>query len=278
MNLSRAIENKASQIIRRAWVNMGIPFDAPMVNEKKEGIVDVEALLITTFLLMGQDRILTDLPAWIIRFKDLINHQKLKTMLKGSPEKYKNAVVEKLNQGPFGTTPESFKKIFGLRQIPTGGIRETIEMRASKLNSLEHVAQSSIMINNRLLYGTGFRADLITITQIRNLKMNGKQIAEILFTASSTISRILNDLKACQFLNQDNERVRNTNPYPGLFISSHTFQNLYEMVDAEDFRSEELKKATFENLNFRYDKLGMQLVPCFINNVLNIGNLENPNF
>lgn len=90
--------------------------------------------------------------------------------------------------------------------------------------------------------------------------MNGKQIAEILFTAGSTISRILNDLKACQFLNKDNERVRNTNPYLGLCISSHTFQNLYEILDAQHFRSEELKKATFENLNFRYDKLGMQLV------------------
>jgi hypothetical protein len=260
MNLSEAIKDKANLILRRAWVNMGIPFDVPMVDEKKMGIIDVEALLSTTFLLMGQDRIVTDLPAWILRFKDLINHQKLKTILKASSEKYRKAVVEKLNQGPFGVTPDSFKKIFGLQQIPTREVMEIIEIRTSKLNSLEHMAASSIMLNNRLLYGTGFRADLITLTQIKNLGMNGKQMAELLCTAKSTISRILNDLRACQFLDQDNETVRNINSYPNMFISLHTLWNLYEMLDAEEFRSEQLKKATYENLNFKHDRFGMLLL------------------
>lgn len=260
MNLSEAIKDKANLILRRAWVNMGMPFDVPMVDEKKMGIIDVEALLSTTFLLMGQDRIVTDLPAWILRFKDLINHQKLKTILKASSEKYRKAVVEKLNQGPFGVTPDSFKKIFGLQQIPTREVIEIIEIRTSKLNSLEHVAASSIMLNNRLLYGTGFRADLITLTQIKNLGMNGKQMAELLCTAKSTISRILNDLRACQFLDQDNETVRNINSYPGMFISLHSLRNLYEILDAEEFRSEQLKKATYENLNFKHDRFGMLLL------------------
>lgn len=260
MNLSEAIKDKANPILRRAWVNMGMPFDVPMIDEKKMGIIDVEALLSTTFLLMGQDRIVTDLPAWILRFKDLINHQKLKTILKASSEKYRKAVVEKLNQGPFGVTPDSFKKIFGLQQIPAREVIEIIEIRTSKLNSLEHMAASSIMLNNRLLYGTGFRADLITLTQIKNLGMNGKQMAELLCTAKSTISRILNDLRACQFLDQDNETVRNINAYPGMFISLHTLRNLYEMLDAEEFRSEQLKKTTYENLNFKHDRFGMLLL------------------
>jgi hypothetical protein len=249
MNLSKAINNKANRMIRRPWVN-----------EKREGVIDVEALLMATFLLMGQDRMVTDLPAWIIRFKGSVNHQKLKTMLKDSPEKYRKVVVEKLKQGPFRATPGSFKKIFGLQKIPSREISEIIEIRTSKLNSLENVAQSSIMFSNRLLYGTGFRADLITITQIKNLKINGKQIARLLCADNSTISRILNDLRACRFLDQDNERARNTNPYPGMFISSHTVWNLCEILDAAEFRSEELKKATYDNLNFKYDKFGMQLV------------------
>jgi hypothetical protein len=260
MNSSEPIRNKANRMMRRAWVCMGMPFDAEMVNEKKEGIIDIEALLITTFLLMGQDRIVTDLPAWIIRFKDIINHQKLKTMLKGSPEKYRKAVVQKLNQDFFGATSSSFKKIFGVQRAPTREISETIEMRARKLNSLENVSQSAIMVNNRLLYGTGFRADLMTITQIKNLKLNGREIARLLYAYDSTISRILNDLRACGFLDQDNERVKNANPYPGMFISSDTVRNLYEILDAAEFRSEELKKTTYENLNFKYDKFGMQLV------------------
>ena len=97
MNLSEAIKDKANLILRRAWVNMGIPFDVPMVDEKKMGIIDVEALLSITFLLMGQDRIVTDLPAWILRFKDLINHQKLKTILKAFSEKYRKAVIKSVD-------------------------------------------------------------------------------------------------------------------------------------------------------------------------------------
>ena len=39
-----------------------------------------------------------------------------------------------------------------------------------------------------------------------------------------------------------------------------TLWNLYEILDAQEFRSEELKKPTYENLNFKYDKFGMQLI------------------
>jgi len=84
MNSFQAITNRANQLLRRAWVNLGLPFYVPMVNEKKEGIIDIEALLLATVLFMGQDRIVTDVPAWIARFQDLINHQKLKSILCGS--------------------------------------------------------------------------------------------------------------------------------------------------------------------------------------------------
>ena len=261
-NLPVALENRANLIIRSAWATMGIPFDVPMLNEKKEGIIDVESLLMITFLVMGQDRMITDLPAWIIRFSDVINHQKLRTMLNASPEKHRNIIIEKLNQAFFGATQIAFRRIFGIQKPPSNEIIETIKMRSSKLNSLEHVAQSSFMLNNRLLYGTGFRADLITITHIKNFKMNGTQLAKLLCTANSTISRILNDLRACQFLDRENERVINTSPYPGMFLSTQTIWNLYEILDAEDFRSGELKKATYENINFKNDGFCMQLIRC----------------
>ena len=145
-------------MIRSAWVTMGIPFDVPMVNEKKEGVIDLEALFMATFLFMEQDRMVTDLPAWLIRFRDIINHQKLKSMFRSCPEKHKRAIFKKLNHDPFGATPESFKRVFGLKNIPTKESVQTIERRSLKLNSLNNVAQTSVMIKNRLLYGTGFRA------------------------------------------------------------------------------------------------------------------------
>ena len=261
MNLAETVKNRARFMIRSAWVTMGIPFDAPMVNEKREGIIDVEALFMATFLFMKQDRMVTDLPAWIIRFKDIINHQKLKSIFKACPEKHKRTIVNNLNHDPFGATPESFQRVFGLKSIPTGESVQTIERRSLKLNSLNNVAQTSVMIKNRLLYGTGFRADLVSITQIKNIKMNGKQLATLLCTADSTISRILNDLRSCKFLDQDNERIKLVNPYPGLFLSTQTVLNLYEIIDAEEFRLKELKKEAYENISFKNDRFCIKLLP-----------------
>ena len=261
MNLPKTIKDRARFMIRCAWVTMGIPFDVPIVNEKREGIIDLEALFMATFLFMQQDRMVTDLPAWIIRFKDIINHQKLKSMFMSCPEKHKRTIFKNLNHDPFGATPESFKRVFGLKNIPPREIIQTIERRSSKLNSLDHVAQTSIMLKNRLLYGTGFRADLITVTQIKNIKMNGKQLATLLCTADSTISRTLNDLRSCRFFDHDNERISLADPYPGMFLSTKTILNLYEIIDAEEFRSEELKKEVYENISFKNDSFCMQLLP-----------------
>jgi hypothetical protein len=239
---------------------MGIPFDVPMVQEKREGIIDVEALLFITLLMMERDRMVTDIPAWIIRFRDLINFQKLKTIFITSPEKYKSGLIAKLNQTPSFSPPAAFRKLFGLHELPSTELAETVRMRSSKLNTVNHVARASLMLNSRLLYGTGFRADLITLTHVKSAKMNGKQLAELLCTANSTISRILKDLRACQFLDEENERVRNPNPYPGMFLSTQSVWNLYEILDAEEFRSEELKRAAHESLNFKHDKFGTQLI------------------
>jgi len=261
MNLPETVKDRMRFMIRSAWVTMGIPFDAPMVDEKREGIIDVEALFMVTFLFMEQDRMVTDLSAWIIHFKDIINHQKLKSMFKLCPEKHKRTIIKNLNHDLFGATTESFKRVFDLKNIPTKESVQTIDRRSLKLNSIIHVAQTSVMIKNRLLYGTGFRADLISITQIKNITMNGKQLAILLCTADSTISRILNDLRSCKFLDQDNERIKLTDTYPGMFLSSQTILNLYEIIDAEEFQSEELKKEAYENIRFKNDRFCMQLLP-----------------
>ena len=117
MRLSGARRDKAKVLVKSAWVNMGLPFNAPMVEENREGIIDVEALLIITFLLMERDRMVTDVPAWIIRFGDLMNHQKLKTLVTVIPGKHRHAISEKLAWGSFGAAPGAVRKIFGIKEI-----------------------------------------------------------------------------------------------------------------------------------------------------------------
>ena len=147
-------------------MTLGIPFDLPMVREKNEGIIDVEALIMTTLLMMEHDRTLTDLPAWINRFSSLINRQKLKTMFKTMSGEKRGVVLENLNQDLFCSVPKSFKSVFSLKEPSTSTISETISMRLQKLNTIENVAQAACMIHHRLLYGTGFRADVNVPTRL----------------------------------------------------------------------------------------------------------------
>jgi len=46
------LQKKASSAVKGLWVALGIPFDVSMIDEKVEGIIDIEALTMTSLLLM----------------------------------------------------------------------------------------------------------------------------------------------------------------------------------------------------------------------------------
>jgi hypothetical protein len=257
------LQRKASPVVKGAWVALGIPFDVPTIDEKVEGIIDLEALIMTTLLLMEKDRVATDLPAWLIRFSSLINHQKLKTMFHLMPSRHRSVILEKLIRTPFCSAPKAIRNIFNLGPA-SDALLKTVQMRMSKLNTLENISQTSIMIRERLQYGTGFRADLIALTHVKGFGMRGTHLAKLLCTNDSTVSRILGDLRACRFLDQDNERIGPVEPYPGMFISSQSWWNLCEIIDAAKFSSQESKGAAVENLNFRHDGFTMKALKGLI--------------
>jgi hypothetical protein len=253
------LKQETSRVVKAAWVTLGIPFDFPMVEEKVDGIVDVEALIIATFLVMEKDRLATDLPAWINRFSSLINFQKLKTIFRGLSRKDRAFILTNLKQAHFSSTPAAFRNVFGLKAQSDGTVSETIGLRAPKINTIENVSQASLMIKNRLIYGTGFRADLITLTHIEHIGMKGTELARLLCANSSTVSRILNDLKASRFLNQEGERMEPSELYPGMFMSVVSVLNLCEMMDATQFSLQELRKGALENLNYKRDGFGRKV-------------------
>jgi hypothetical protein len=257
------LQRKASPAVKGAWVALGIPFDVSTIDEKVEGIIDIEALIMTSLLLMEQDRMATDLPAWVNRFSSLLNHQKLKTMLNTMSGQHRSEILEKVSQSPFRAAPKSIRDIFSLEQA-SEAVSKTVQMRVRKLNTIENVAEASIMLRNRLQYGTGFRADIIALTHVKGFGMKGTQLARVLCTNDSTVSRILRDLKACRFLDQDNERTGSVEAYPGMFISSQSLWNLCEIMDAIRFSSQELKRGALENLNLRHDGLGMRVLKHLI--------------
>ncbi|MBN2285925.1 MAG: hypothetical protein JXI43_05715 [Tissierellales bacterium] len=253
------LKQETNRLVEDAWVTLGMPFDRPMIDEKAEGIIDVEALIISTLLVIGNNRLVTDLPAWINQFLNLINFQKLKTIFNGLPEEHRKLILANLNQIHFSSTPRAFRNVFNLRTRESESADETVRLRTSKINTIENVAQISLIIKNRLLYGTSFRADLITLMHIERISMKGTELAKLLCANNSTISRILSDLKACNFLNDDKERIDPFEPYPGMFLSVLSVWNLYEMIDATQFSFEELKKGILENMNFKHDAFGKRL-------------------
>jgi hypothetical protein len=238
-------------LLRRAWATMGLPFDVKMIEERTEGILDVEALLMATLLTMSRDRSITDVPAWIIQLSDLINHQKLKGLWANLPAKHRKRVMDSLVLFP--EMPKTFRNIFSLKASGSKTTIRGIESRMNRLDSLEHVATRSIMIKNRLLYGTGFRADLISLLQVGNLKVNARQMSKLLCAADSTISRLLSDLRAGQLLDQNNEIKNKEETFPTLFLSSYSIPNLLNMIDAQEFQSGELRRSAVESLDLRFD-------------------------
>ena len=250
------LKQETKNLVEEAWVTLGMPFDLSMIEEKNEGIIDVEALSMATLLVMGKDRLVTDLPAWFNRFSNLINYQKLKTIFRGLSEQHRKLIRANLKHINFYRTPKAFKNVFNLRTREPGSADETVTSRISKINTIENVTQTSLIIKNRLLYGTSFRADLITLTHIKRIGMKGTELAELLSANNSTISRILSDLKACKFLNNDKERLGPFESYPGMFLSVVSLRNLCEMIDATQFCFEELQKGVLENLDFKHDAFG----------------------
>lgn len=253
------LKKETGRALKAAWVTFGMPFDLPMIEEKAEGIIDVEALIIVTLLVMEKDRMATDLPAWINRFSSLIHFQKLKSIFRGLPKEDRSLILTNLNQGFFGSTPQAFKGVFGLKADAAGGGDASVELRTSKINTNENVARVSLMIKNRLIYGTGFRADLITLTHIENMGMRGTGLARLLHANSSTVSRILNDLKASRFLNQDAERAGPFEAYPGMFLSVLSVRNFCELMDATRFSLRVLKQGALDALNFKHDGFGRSI-------------------
>jgi hypothetical protein len=148
-----------------------------------------------------------------------------------------------------------FRNAFGLKADPVGLENETIELRMRKINTLDNVAETSLMIKNSLIYGTSFRADLITLTHIEHIGMKGTELAKLIAANNSTASRVLNDLKASRFLNEGGERLSPFKSYPGMFLSVATLSNLCEMMDATEFAMKALNE-----LDFKHDAFGRKIL------------------
>ena len=221
----------------------------------------MEALIVVTLLRGLDGRFETDVPAWLRTFGGLVNHQKLKSMIRCMAPNHRERLREHAKRSPaFQGAPKTVHQALGIEPAPPSErVETTLKDREGKLSTPDQVAGDALMVYHRLLFGTGFRADVVALTQVKGLAGKGARLAELLCTHDSTISRILRDLRACGFLDRDNERTLPFAALPGLFLSTRTVWNLCEVMDAEQFQSEQLRNATVESLDFKHDEMGRRL-------------------
>ena len=238
-----------------------MPFAGPPIQEKRHGIIDVEALIVVTLLHGPEARFETDVPAWLRTFEGLVNHQKLKSMIRRMPLKHREALQTHVcRTTAFRGAPKAVHQALGIETSgATERIEETFKSRQAKIAAPDQVASDSLMVFHRLLFGTGFRADVVALTQVKGLAGKGARLAELLCTHASTVSRILRDLRACGFLDGDNERTQAFEAFPGLFLSTRSLWNLCDILDAAQFRSRQHREATLKGLDFKHDEVGRRL-------------------
>jgi hypothetical protein len=258
MTLWARLDNELNALLERSWKTLGLPFAGPPIREEQDGIIDVEALIVVTLLRGLEGRFETDVPAWLRTFGGLVHHQKLKSMVRSMAPKHRERLWEHAKQShAFQGAPKSVHQALGMETpAPSERVGAILESREGKLSTPEHVAGDALMVYHRLLFGTGFRADVVALTQVKGLAGKGARLAGLLCTHDSTVSRILRDLRACGFLDGDNERTLPFPARPGLFLSTRSVWNLCEVMDAEQFQSEQLRRATIDSLDFKHDEMG----------------------
>jgi hypothetical protein len=262
MMSSNQPNDELKALLERAWSTLGLPFAGPPIQEKRHGIIDLEALIAVTLLHGPEARFETDVPAWLRTFEGLVHHQKLKSMVRRMPPKHREALQDHARRSTaFRGAPGAVRQALG---IETGGTTERVERalkgRQAKIAGPDQVASDSLMVFHRLLFGTGFRADVVALTHVKGLAGKGGRLAELLCTHASTVSRILRDLRACGFLDGDNERTQAFEAFPGFFLSTRSLWNLCEILDAEPFRSDRHREETLKGLDCKHDEVGRRLI------------------
>jgi len=255
MKSFKSMERALEKELGGAWVSLGLPFSASPAQESEVGLIDPEATILLTIMFSRHARVMTDLPAWISRFSDLINHWKIKSLLSLLTTDQRDAVIGKMRNSHFEACPSAFKRAVGLTGKPSKVTGREIRSRASRIRPLEAVSDSCAMIRNRLLFGTGFRADLVSVIRAVPFPLRVRQLANLIGSAESTVSRIIADLQLCGFLDKHNQVQEGKRTGLGLFISADSLRNASTLLDAERFESGELKQDALDSMELRFDGL-----------------------
>lgn len=250
-NIEKALGKKLISVL----TTMGMPFSATPLRESRDGIIDPEAAILLAVSFANHSRVMTDLPAWISKHADLINHGKLKSLLSMFAEEQRHTVVDAMRGGLFEACPTAFKRAVGLGGQASSSKKRDLLSRASKIKPVDSISESCAMVKNRLLFGTGFRADLVSVVQVVPFPLRVSQLALLTGSAESTASRIVSDLQACGFLDKHNQVAEEDRTGQGLFVSTDSLRNASAFLEAKKLKAEQLRQDALDDMELRFDGL-----------------------
>jgi len=252
---------KTERLLRGCWATLGLPLPEKPVEESAFGIVDPEALIVSTLLLPGaiDARMSESIGAWCRVFGRLIHYQRMSAIIGRIPEASSLAARETARRMGL---PGGSSRLAAALGIPstTGSKRAEIEARKGRIRSPGETAALSTFVRGRLLFGTGYRADLVSLTSIRRHVFGGPELARLLATSPSTVSRLLSDLVGCGFLDRRGRPRAPGDEFPGLAVSADSPANIVAISDAQQVRDKALARAIEGECDFEWDRLGETLV------------------
>ncbi|MCK9458075.1 MAG: helix-turn-helix domain-containing protein [Proteobacteria bacterium] len=254
------IPAQAERLLRGCWATLGLPLSEKPAEEHDVGIVDPEALLVSTLLVPGaiDSRLSEDIGAWCRVFGRLIHYQRLNALMDRLPEPSRVGALETARR--MGLPGGSSRLATALGTTPTtSSKRAEAEARNGRIRSPKETAALSTFVNGRLFFGTGYRADLVSLTSIRRHVFGGPELARLLVTTPSTVSRLLSDLVACGFLDRRGRRRAPGDELPGLAVSADSTANIVAISDAQQVRDKALARTIEGECDFEWDRLGETL-------------------
>ncbi len=248
------IEGLVAQRLATAWPGFGLPLPSRPIVEQDRGLVDPEALIILTLLFVRDARLLSDVAEWLRVNGDLLVHQKLATLRRGLPQSQRDRLHANLDAHAAALS-RSVARALGTGSRG-GGAGLARRGRESRFAPRQQVAKLTRMLGNRLFFGAGFRADVVSVLECHVRPSSGRELARLLAANPSTVSRILADLAACGFVDNKGRMIGHQPAFPGVFISCTTARHLGAIIDAARATDPDLRRAMLPTLEPEFDGLG----------------------
>lgn len=250
----------ATALLRSAWATIGLPLSDPPLDERVAGLIDLEALLLSTLLIpkVMDARLAENLLPFTQVYERLIHYERLRALLLLFPLHHATNIRSGAATVGLDMGVKRLTSALGINPRVSSSPLQT-SSRRGRIRKPEDTAQLSAFISARLLYGTGYRADIVALTSIRQHKWSGRELSRLLGTTPSTVSRILADLKACRFLDARGQQKPTSDEFAGLCISSDSLRNLVILIDASQMDDPLLARAIREDCDFEWDILGRTL-------------------